>query len=115
MTMMTGTPAQRATVQESVDRWWWPRLMMLGRPDDRSPNTEQCMAWGIKRHNSDELRQRFVDIDLYGFRTSLTVCHRHTVDGKPMPATVSRCLPQSFLSQIPMLQRVSLSRSDCAL
>jgi len=60
------------------------------------------MAWGIKRHTSDELRQRFVDIDLYGFRTSLTVCHRDTVDGKPMPATVSRCLPQSSLSQIPM-------------
>ncbi len=62
MTMMNGTDAQRALVQESVDRWWWPSLMMFGPPDDRSPNTEQSMAWGIKRHTNDELRQRFVDM-----------------------------------------------------
>jgi ring-1,2-phenylacetyl-CoA epoxidase subunit PaaA len=62
MTMMNGTDDQRAMVQESVDRWWWPSLMMFGPPDDRSPNTEQSMAWGIKRHTNDELRQRFVDM-----------------------------------------------------
>jgi ring-1,2-phenylacetyl-CoA epoxidase subunit PaaA len=62
MTMMNGTDEQRAMVQESVDRWWWPSLMMFGPPDDRSPNTEQSMAWGIKRHTNDELRQRFVDM-----------------------------------------------------
>jgi ring-1,2-phenylacetyl-CoA epoxidase subunit PaaA len=62
MTMMRGTDAQRAMVQESVDRWWWPALMMFGPPDDKSPNTERSMAWGIKRHTNDELRQRFVDM-----------------------------------------------------
>ncbi len=62
LTMMHGTDAQRELVQESVDRWWWPALMMFGPPDDRSPNTEQSMAWGIKRHTNDELRQRFVDM-----------------------------------------------------
>ena len=62
MTMMNGTDEQRAMVQESVNRWWWPSLMMFGPPDDRSPNTEQSMAWGIKRHTNDELRQRFVDM-----------------------------------------------------
>ncbi len=62
MTMMNGTDDQRAMVQDSVDRWWWPSLMMFGPPDDRSPNTEQSMAWGIKRHTNDELRQRFVDM-----------------------------------------------------
>jgi ring-1,2-phenylacetyl-CoA epoxidase subunit PaaA len=36
--------------------------MMFGPPDDRSPNTERSMAWGIKRHTNDELRQRFVDM-----------------------------------------------------
>jgi ring-1,2-phenylacetyl-CoA epoxidase subunit PaaA len=35
---------------------------MFGPPDDRSPNTERSMAWGIKRHTNDELRQRFVDM-----------------------------------------------------
>jgi ring-1,2-phenylacetyl-CoA epoxidase subunit PaaA len=62
MTMMGGTDEQRAMVQESVDRWWWPSLMMFGPPDDASPNSEQSMAWGIKRHSNDELRQRFVDM-----------------------------------------------------
>lgn len=62
LTMMRGTDAQRAMVQESVDRWWWPALMMFGPPDDKSPNTAQSMAWGIKRHTNDELRQRFVDM-----------------------------------------------------
>ncbi|WP_408015793.1 1,2-phenylacetyl-CoA epoxidase subunit PaaA [Rhodococcus chondri] len=64
MTMMQGTDAQREMVQESVDRWWWPALMMFGPPDDESPNTEQSMNWRIKRHTNDELRQRFVDMSI---------------------------------------------------
>ena len=64
MTMMRGTDAQRAMVQESVNRWWWPSLMMFGPPDADSPNTEQSMAWGIKRHTNDELRQRYVDMSV---------------------------------------------------
>ncbi|CAM3899201.1 1,2-phenylacetyl-CoA epoxidase subunit PaaA [Tsukamurella ocularis] len=64
MTMMSGTDAQREMVQESVNRWWWPALMMFGPPDDRSPNSAQSMAWRIKRHTNDELRQRFVDMSV---------------------------------------------------
>jgi ring-1,2-phenylacetyl-CoA epoxidase subunit PaaA len=62
MTMMRGTEAQRRMVQDAVDRWWWPSLMMFGPPDKDSSNTEQSMAWRIKRHTNDELRQRFVDM-----------------------------------------------------
>jgi ring-1,2-phenylacetyl-CoA epoxidase subunit PaaA len=62
MTMMRGTAEQRAMVQDAVDRWWRPSLMMFGPPDDDSPNSAQSMAWGIKRHSNDELRQRFVDM-----------------------------------------------------
>ncbi|MGI8522766.1 MAG: 1,2-phenylacetyl-CoA epoxidase subunit PaaA [Nocardioides sp.] len=62
LTMMRGSDTQRAMVQEAVDRFWWPSLMMFGPPDHRSPNTEQSMRWGIKRHTNDELRQRFVDM-----------------------------------------------------
>ncbi|WP_342213383.1 1,2-phenylacetyl-CoA epoxidase subunit PaaA [Nocardia farcinica] len=62
LTMMSGTEAQRAMVQDAVDRWWWPSLMMFGPPDDQSPNTAQSMAWRIKWHTNDELRQRFVDM-----------------------------------------------------
>jgi len=64
MTMMRGTDAQRTMVQEAVDRFWWPALMMFGPPDDDSPNTEQSLAWGVKRHTNDELRQRFVDMSV---------------------------------------------------
>ncbi|BBH70509.1 phenylacetate-CoA oxygenase subunit PaaA [Actinoplanes sp. OR16] len=62
LTMMGGTPEQRGMVQDAVDRWWWPSLMMFGPPDADSPNTAQSMAWKIKRHTNDELRQRFVDM-----------------------------------------------------
>jgi ring-1,2-phenylacetyl-CoA epoxidase subunit PaaA len=64
MTMMQGTYAQRQMVQEATNRWWWPSLMMFGPPDAESPNTEQSMAWKIKRHTNDELRQRFVDMSV---------------------------------------------------
>jgi ring-1,2-phenylacetyl-CoA epoxidase subunit PaaA len=59
--MQQGTEAQRAMVQDAVNRWWWPSIMMFGPPDDQSPNTAQSMRWGIKRVSNDELRQRFVD------------------------------------------------------
>jgi len=62
LTMMGGTDAQREMVQDATNRFWWPSLMMFGPPDDASPNTGQSMAWGIKRHTNDELRQRFVDM-----------------------------------------------------
>ncbi len=32
MTMMRGTDERRAMVQESVNRFWWPALMMFGPP-----------------------------------------------------------------------------------
>jgi ring-1,2-phenylacetyl-CoA epoxidase subunit PaaA len=61
LTMMTGTDEQREMVQDAVNRWWWKTLAMFGPPDAESTNSEQGMAWGIKRHTNDELRQRFVD------------------------------------------------------
>ena len=61
LTMMRGTPEQRAMVQESVNRWWWPVLAMFGPPDADSPNSAQGMRWGIKRISNDDLRQRFID------------------------------------------------------
>ena len=61
-TMMTqGTDAQRDMVQDAVNRWWWPSLMMFGPPDAESTHSEQSMRWGIKRNSNDELRQKFVD------------------------------------------------------
>jgi ring-1,2-phenylacetyl-CoA epoxidase subunit PaaA len=62
LTMMTkGTQAQKDMVQDAVNRWWWPSLMMFGPPDSESTHSEQSMRWGIKRNSNDELRQKFVD------------------------------------------------------
>ena len=62
LTLSKGTPEQKAMAQESLNRWWWPSLMMFGPNDADSKHTEQSMAWGIKRFTNDELRQRFVDM-----------------------------------------------------
>lgn len=61
MTLVNGTPEQKAMAQESVNRWWWPVLMMFGPNDAASKHSAQSMAWKIKRHSNDELRQKFVD------------------------------------------------------
>src|SRR6202040_749271 len=62
MTLAQGTLEQKRMAQDALNRFWWPSLMMFGPPDDQSPNTAQSMAWGVKRHTNDELRQRFVDM-----------------------------------------------------
>jgi ring-1,2-phenylacetyl-CoA epoxidase subunit PaaA len=61
LTMMGGTQAQREMVQDAVNRWWWPSLMMFGPHDSQSQHSEQSMKWGIKRISNDELRQKFID------------------------------------------------------
>lgn len=59
--MRHGTKAQKAMVQDSINRLWWPSLMMFGPTDDDSPNSKQSLAWKIKRKSNDELRQMFID------------------------------------------------------
>jgi ring-1,2-phenylacetyl-CoA epoxidase subunit PaaA len=61
-TLANGTPAQKQMAQDAVNRWWWPSLMMFGPADDESAHSAQSMAWKIKRHSNDDLRQRFVDM-----------------------------------------------------
>lgn len=60
-TMMKGTPAQRKMVQDAVNRWWWPTLMMFGPPDSNSPNSNELIKWKVKTKSNDELRQSFID------------------------------------------------------
>ncbi len=57
-----GTPEQKAMVQDAVNRWWWPSLMMFGPSDKDSPNSAELIRWGVKRKSNDELRQRFVNL-----------------------------------------------------
>ncbi|MFZ0549147.1 MAG: 1,2-phenylacetyl-CoA epoxidase subunit PaaA [Candidatus Promineifilaceae bacterium] len=56
-----GTPKQKAMVQDAINRWWWPSLMMFGLPDDKSTNSDTLMRWGIKTRSNDTLRQEFVN------------------------------------------------------
>ena len=60
-TMAAGSPEQREMVQDAVNRWWWPSLMMFGPHDAESAHSAQSMRWKIKRQTNDELRQKFVD------------------------------------------------------
>jgi ring-1,2-phenylacetyl-CoA epoxidase subunit PaaA len=57
-----GTPEQRTMVQDALNRWWWPSLMMFGPSDKDSPNSAELSRWGIKKKSNDELRQRFVNL-----------------------------------------------------
>jgi ring-1,2-phenylacetyl-CoA epoxidase subunit PaaA len=59
--LATGSPKQRAMVQDAINRWWWPTLMMFGPPDSASPNTPILQRWGIKSKTNDELRQDFIN------------------------------------------------------
>jgi ring-1,2-phenylacetyl-CoA epoxidase subunit PaaA len=61
-TLSHGTPEQKRMAQDAVDRWWYPSLAMFGPPDSDSTHSAKSMAWKIKRHSNDELRQRFVDM-----------------------------------------------------
>ena len=63
-TLAAGTPAQQAMAQESLNRWWWPSLMMFGPHNADSPNSEELTRWGIKRKSNDDLRQRFVNLTI---------------------------------------------------
>jgi len=64
LTMCRGSETQKAMVQDAVNRWWWPSLMMFGPNDSESPHSAQSLKWKIKRLSNDELRQRFVDMSV---------------------------------------------------
>jgi ring-1,2-phenylacetyl-CoA epoxidase subunit PaaA len=56
-----GTARQRAMVQDAINRWWWPALMMFGPHDSDSPNSPTLLRWRIKTRSNDQLRQEFVN------------------------------------------------------
>ncbi len=60
--LANGTAEQKQMAQDSLNRFWWPALMMFGPNDDNSPNSAQSIKWKIKRSSNDELRQQFIDV-----------------------------------------------------
>ncbi len=61
LALCNGTVEQKQMAQDSINRWWWPSMMMFGPSDSESTNSEYSMKTKIKRFSNDELRQRFVD------------------------------------------------------
>ncbi len=61
ISLCNGTTAQKDMAQDSLNRWWWPSLMMFGPSDSDSLHSDQSRLWKIKRFTNDELRQKFVD------------------------------------------------------
>ena len=62
LTLSKGSEDQKRMLQDAIDRWWWPSVMMFGPPDSDSPHTGKSMKWKIKRFTNDQLRQKFVDV-----------------------------------------------------
>ena len=60
VTMVTGTPEQRAMIQEALDRWWGPLMQMHGPRSDRAKDRD--IHWRVKAKTSEELRQEFLSI-----------------------------------------------------
>jgi len=59
--LMKGTKEQQEMAQDSMNRFWWPALMMFGPSDTNSPNSDELMRWKVKLYSNDNLRQRFID------------------------------------------------------
>lgn len=73
-----GTPEQKAMVQEAIDRWWYPTLMMSGPPDTLSIHSQQSLRWKIKTKTNEQVRQEFVDLIVPQIRAlGLTVPDPH--------------------------------------
>ncbi len=61
LTLARGSAEQRQMLQDAINRWWWPVLMMFGPPDAESKHSQKSMKWKIKRASNDTLRQKFID------------------------------------------------------
>jgi len=61
LTLSRGSATQKQMAQDSLNRFWWPSLMMFGPHDTESAHSAKSMKWKIKRQSNDELRQKFVD------------------------------------------------------
>jgi len=56
-----GSEKQRSMAQDSLNRFYWPSLMMFGPHDRESAHSARSMQWKIKRETNDDLRQKFID------------------------------------------------------
>ena len=59
--MANGSPEQKEMAQDSLNRFWWPSLMMFGPHDSDSPRSGNAIKWKIKKESNDVLRKRFIN------------------------------------------------------
>ena len=60
--LATGTPTQRALLQDALNRWWTPIMHFHGPPDKVSVHTETLVKWQVKMATNDAMRQQFLDM-----------------------------------------------------
>lgn len=58
LTLASGTPSQRAMLQDALSRWWRPLLHFFGPPGE-SPNGD-AFRWRIRTASNEDLRQSFL-------------------------------------------------------
>ncbi len=61
LALSRGSEAQKEMAQDSLNRFYWPALMMFGPHDTESAHSASSMKWKIKRETNDDLRQKFID------------------------------------------------------
>lgn len=59
--LATGTPTQRAMLQDAVNRWWPPIMHFFGPADKVSVHTEKLMRWQVKMDTNDNMRNEFLE------------------------------------------------------
>jgi 1,2-phenylacetyl-CoA epoxidase catalytic subunit len=52
------TPEGKAAVQERLQKWWTAALDMFGRSN--SVTSPLYVKWGIKQHDNEQLRQKYI-------------------------------------------------------
>jgi ring-1,2-phenylacetyl-CoA epoxidase subunit PaaA len=60
LALANGSDEQKSMAQDSLNRFYWPALMMFGPHDSDSAHSGKSMAWKIKRETNDKLRQKFI-------------------------------------------------------
>lgn len=61
LVLANGSPEQKQLAQDSLNRFYFPSLMMFGPHDSDSAHSARSMKWKIKRETNDKLRQKFID------------------------------------------------------
>lgn len=63
MSLAEGTPAQRQSIQDALNRWWPALLMFFGPPEGNAltKHQEKNMRYKIRAATNEEMRQMFLD------------------------------------------------------